>query len=207
MYVLGSGVRLRRGADFQKLFGSIYWTHRPNDPAVSISGRQPTERSVSVYQRRCAQRRIQSSRFQGTQTGNKSNAHQQEKVITVWVPPESRAWSGSTHFLMFPRTRPGGSAGEEPACSAGDPGVIPGMGRSPGEGNATHPSILRLRWWLSWWRIPPQCGKPGFYPWVGKVSWRRERYPLRYSGLENSMNCIVHGVAKSQTQLSDFHFR
>ena len=41
-----------------------------------------------------------------------------------------------------------------------DPGLIPGLGRSPGEGNG---------------------------------------YPLQYSGLENSMDCIVHGVAKSQT--------
>ena len=31
-------------------------------------------------------------------------------------------------------------------------------------------------------------------------------YPLQYSGLENPMDCIVHGVAKSQTQLSNFHF-
>ena len=31
-------------------------------------------------------------------------------------------------------------------------------------------------------------------------------YPFQYSGLENSMDCIVHGVAKSQTPLSDFHF-
>ena len=31
-------------------------------------------------------------------------------------------------------------------------------------------------------------------------------YPLQYSGLENFMDCIVHGVAKSQTRLSDFHF-
>ena len=30
-------------------------------------------------------------------------------------------------------------------------------------------------------------------------------YPLQYSGLENSMHCIVHGVAKSPTRLSDFH--
>ena len=29
-------------------------------------------------------------------------------------------------------------------------------------------------------------------------------YPLKYSGLENSMDCIVHGVKKSWTQLSDF---
>ena len=31
-------------------------------------------------------------------------------------------------------------------------------------------------------------------------------YSLQYSGLENSMDCIVHGVAKSHTQLSNFHF-
>ena len=31
-------------------------------------------------------------------------------------------------------------------------------------------------------------------------------YPLQYSGLENSMDCIAHGVAKSQTWLSNFHF-
>ena len=31
-------------------------------------------------------------------------------------------------------------------------------------------------------------------------------YPLQYAGLENSKDCIVHGVAKSQTQLTDFHF-
>ena len=32
-------------------------------------------------------------------------------------------------------------------------------------------------------------------------------YPLQYSGLENSMECLVHGVAESRTGLSDFHFR
>ena len=31
-------------------------------------------------------------------------------------------------------------------------------------------------------------------------------YPLQYAGLENSTNCIVHGVAKSWTPLSNFHF-
>ena len=30
--------------------------------------------------------------------------------------------------------------------------------------------------------------------------------PLQYSGLENSMDCIIHGVARSQTGLGDFHF-
>ena len=31
-------------------------------------------------------------------------------------------------------------------------------------------------------------------------------YLLQYSGLENSMDCIVHGVTKSRTWLSDFHW-
>ena len=30
--------------------------------------------------------------------------------------------------------------------------------------------------------------------------------PLQYSGLENSMNCIVHGVTKNWTRLIEFHF-
>ena len=36
----------------------------------------------------------------------------------------------------------GGSDGRESACNAGDLSSIPGSGRSPGEGNATHSSIL-----------------------------------------------------------------
>ena len=62
---------------------------------------------------------------------------------------------------------PCGSACKESACNVGDLGSVPGLGRSPAEGNG---------------------------------------YPLQYSGLENSMDCIVYGVAKSQTRLSDFHF-
>ena len=62
---------------------------------------------------------------------------------------------------------PCGSAGKESTCNLGDLGLIPGLGRSPGEGKG---------------------------------------YPLQYSGLEHSMDCIVHGVTKSRTQLSDFHF-
>ena len=51
-----------------------------------------------------------------------------------------------------------------------------------------------------------KCGRPGVNPCVGKIPWRRECYPLQYSDLENSMDCIVHGVAKSRTCLNDFHF-
>ena len=66
-------------------------------------------------------------------------------------------------FLGFPH----GSADKESACNTGDLGLIPGLGRSPGEGKGS---------------------------------------PLQYSGLENSMDCIVHRVTESQTGPSDFHF-
>ena len=43
-------------------------------------------------------------------------------------------------------------------------------------------------------------------PGLGRSPGEEKGYPLQYSGLKNSMVCIVHGVAKSQAQLSDFHF-
>ena len=49
-------------------------------------------------------------------------------------------------------------------------------------------------------------GDLGSIPGLGRVPGEGKGYPLQYSGLENSMECIVHGVEKSQTQLSDFHF-
>ena len=54
----------------------------------------------------------------------------------------------------------GGSAGKKTAHNMVDLGSIPGLGRSPGEGNG---------------------------------------YPLKYSGLENSRECIVCEVAGSDT--------
>ena len=42
-------------------------------------------------------------------------------------------------------------------------------------------------------------------PGLGKAPGEGNGYPLQYSGLENSMDCTVHGVAKSRTCLSNFH--
>ena len=49
-------------------------------------------------------------------------------------------------------------------------------------------------------------GDLGSIPGLGRSPGEEKGYPLQYSGLENSMDYIVHGVAKSQTCLSDFHF-
>ena len=58
-------------------------------------------------------------------------------------------------YWRWAKMIPHGSVSKESACNAGDPGLIPGSGRSPGEEMATHSSILA-------WRIP-QTEKPGGY--------------------------------------------
>ena len=49
-------------------------------------------------------------------------------------------------------------------------------------------------------------GDLGSIPGLGRSPGERKGCPLQYSGLENSMDCIVHGIAKSRTRLSNFHF-
>ena len=49
-------------------------------------------------------------------------------------------------------------------------------------------------------------GDLGSIPGLGRSPGEEKGYPLQYSGLENSMDYIVPGVAKSRTRLSDFHF-
>ena len=50
------------------------------------------------------------------------------------------------------------------------------------------------------------AGDPGLTLGLGRSPGEGNSYLLQYSGLENSMDYIVHGVSKSQTLLSDFHF-
>ena len=111
-----------------------------------------------------------------------------ENTIKYWVHPGN-----------IVRGFPGSSIGKESACNGGDPALIPGLERSSEE---------RMGYPLqySWASLVAQLvkesarsvGRSGFSSWVGKIPWRKENYPLQYSGLENSMDCIVHGVAKSQ---------
>ena len=50
-------------------------------------------------------------------------------------------------------------------------------------------------------------GDLGSSPGLGRSAGEGKGYPLQYSGLENSMDFIVYGVAKSQTRLSDFSLK
>ena len=49
------------------------------------------------------------------------------------------------------------------------------------------------------------AGDPSSIPGLGRSPGKGKGYPFQYSGLENSMDYIVHGVTKSRTRLSDFH--
>ena len=92
---------------------------------------------------------------------------------------------------------PDSSVGKESICSTGDPGSIPGLGRSAGEGidyplQYSWPSLVAqlLKNLLAMWET-----------WVGSLGWGRspgegKGYSLQYSGLENSMDYTVHGVTK-----------
>ena len=50
------------------------------------------------------------------------------------------------------------------------------------------------------------AGDLGSLPGLRRSPGEGKGYPLQYSDLENAMDCIVHGVAKSRTVLSNFHF-
>ena len=54
--------------------------------------------------------------------------------------------------------------------------------------------------------FPCNAGDLGSIPGLGRSPGEGKSYPLQRSGLENSVDYIVHGVAKSRTRLSDFHF-
>ena len=102
----------------------------------------------------------------------------------------------------------GSSSGKESTCNAGNTCSIPDVGRSAGEGIGYHTSVF-LGFPCGSAGKEPTCsaGDLGSIPELGRSPGEGKGCPVQYSGLENSMDCIVHGVAKSWTILSDFHFQ
>ena len=104
-----------------------------------------------------------SGRSSGEENGYPLQYSGLENSTDCIVHGVAKNWTQLSDFqfcFCFFKGFPCGSAGKESARSAGDLGLIPGLGRSSGE---------------------------------------EKGYPLQYSGLENSMDCINHGVAKSRT--------
>ena len=112
-----------------------------------------------------------------------------------------------SHVLMYYESFPDSSIGKESACNTGDPSLIPGLGRSAGEGIG-YP--LQYSWASLVAQLvknlPCNAGDLGSIPRLGKSPGEGKGYPLQYSGWENSMDCKVHGVVKSRTRPNYFHF-
>ena len=106
---------------------------------------------------------------------------------------------------------PDSSVSKESTCSAGDPSLIPGSGRSPGEG-------IGYQLQYSWASLVAQLvtNLPAMWEtWVWFLGWKDPQpielngHPLQYTFLENSIyrgpwQTIVHRFTKSQTRLSGF---
>ena len=89
-------------------------------------------------------------------------------------------------FSLF--SFPDSSVGKESTCNAGGPGSIPGLGRSAGEGIGYPLQYTWASLVAQLVKNPPVMQETQVRFLIGKIPWRREVFPLQYSGLEN----IVH---------------
>ena len=85
-------------------------------------------------------------------------------------------------------------------CSAGDPGSIPGSGRSPGERDRLPtPVFLCFPGGSAGKESACNVGNLGLIPGLVRSPGKGNGYSFQYAGLENPMDFIVHGVAESDT--------
>ena len=75
-------------------------------------------------------------------------------VNTSFLPPPP------PHAVQHVSIFPGGADGKESACNVGYPGLIPGLGRSPGEGHGYPSSILA--WRIPWTEEPGRLQSTGW---------------------------------------------
>ena len=101
--------------------------------------------------------------------------------LSLFLPMLTSSMPMPPNFLKFPNKLrmpfnpgpPGSSAGKESTCNAGDPSLIPGSGKSPGEGTS-YP--LQYSWAslvAQTVKNPPAMQKT----WVGKIPWRKAWQP------------------------------
>ena len=107
------------------------------------------------------------------------------------------------YYLGFPHS----SVCKECTRNAGDPGFTPALGKCAGEGIGYPLQYSQASLLAQLVNNLPTMRETR----VQSLGWRRspgegKGYPLQYSDLENSMDYIVHGIAKSRTRLNNFHF-
>ena len=90
---------------------------------------------------------------------------------------------------------PDSSVGKESACKAGDPGLIPGLGRSPAERIGYPLQFLGFPCGSAGKEFACSVGDLGSIPGLGGFLGEGKGYPLKHSRLENSMD---HGLYSPQ---------
>ena len=108
-------------------------------------------------------------------------------------------WSNVYVLVGFPDS----SVGKESACNAENSSFDSWVGKIPWKRDRLPTPVF----------LDFPCGSAGKeftcnarIPGLGRSHGEVKGYPLHYSFLENSMDCTVHGVSKSRTWLSNFHF-
>jgi len=106
-------------------------------------------------------------------------------------------------FINFILGFPGSSAGKESVSNAGDPTSISRSGRSPGEGIGYPLKYFGASLVAHLVKNPPAMWETQSLGWEDPL----EKGKGTHSSIPAwTVDCVVHGVTKSQTRLSDFHF-
>ena len=123
----------------------------------------------------------------------------------------TNSWAEITIIWLWTWGFPGSSAGKESTCNAGDC-----------RSGRFNPWVWKIPWRRDRLPNPVFLGFPcrsagkesscnvgdlGLIPGLERSPGEVKGYPVQYFSLKNSMDCIVHGIAKSQTKLRDFHFQ
>ena len=115
-----------------------------------------------------------TSKLRGTEEGRGSHAaYPLQCFLNPYLHPQTCVLAISlSHFYFL-----GGAflklvAGEESFCSGGDPGSIPGSGRSPGEGIGYPLQYSCASLLAQMVKNPPAMWETWVDPWVGKIPWR-----------------------------------
>ena len=102
---------------------------------------------------------------------------------------------------------PSSSAGKESTCNAGDPGLIPGSGRSPGEGYSLHYKFVDFPGGSEGKKSTYSAGHLGLIPGLGRFPEGGHGNPVFLPGGSHEQRSLVGyhpQVAKSRTQPKQF---
>ena len=101
--------------------------------------------------------------------------------------------------LLYLLGLPNSSVGKESTCNVGNPSLILGWGRSTAEGIDQSLVFLGFPCGSAGKESTCNAGGLGSIPGLGRSPREGKGYSFQYSGLENSVDCLLYGVTKSQT--------